>query len=69
MPAVLVTGHASFVWGPTVDAAVETASILEEVARMAYHTAILNPATEQIAQALLHKHFRRKHGPGAYYGQ
>jgi L-ribulose-5-phosphate 4-epimerase len=69
MPAVLVAGHASFVWGPTVDAAVETASILEEVARMAYHTAILNPATEQIAQALLHKHFRRKHGPGAYYGQ
>lgn len=69
MSAVLVGGHASFVWGPTVDAAVETASVLEEVARMAFHTAMLNPATEQLAQALLHKHFSRKHGPSAYYGQ
>jgi len=69
MPAVLVPGHASFVWGATVEAAVETASILEEVARLAYHTAVLNPAAEPLAQALLHKHFRRKHGPSAYYGQ
>jgi L-ribulose-5-phosphate 4-epimerase len=69
MPAVLIPGHASFVWGKTVEDAVETASILEEVARMAYHTAVLNPATEPLAQALLHKHFRRKHGPSAYYGQ
>ncbi len=69
MPAVLVAGHASFVWGATIEAAVETASVLEEVARMAFHTAVLNPATEPLAQALLHKHFRRKHGPAAYYGQ
>ena len=69
MPAVLVAGHASFVWGPTVEAAVETASILEEVARMAYHTAVLNPAAEPISSALLHRHFRRKHGADAYYGQ
>lgn len=69
MPAVLVRGHASFVWGPTVDDALETASILEEVAKMAYHTAVLDPATEPVSAALLHKHFRRKHGPSAYYGQ
>jgi len=69
MPAVLVPGHASFVWGATVEGAVETAFILEEVARMAYHTAVLNPASEPLAQALLHKHFSRKHGPAAYYGQ
>lgn len=69
MPAVLVPGHASFVWGPTIEVALETASILEEVARMAFHTAVLNPATESLAQTLLHKHFSRKHGPKAYYGQ
>ena len=69
MDAVLVASHASFVWGATVEEAVETASVLEEVARMAFHTAVLNPATEPIAMALLHKHFRRKHGPAAYYGQ
>lgn len=69
MPAVLVPGHASFVWGPTVEAAVETAAVLEEVARLAFHTAVLNPASEPISMALLHKHYGRKHGPGAYYGQ
>ena len=69
MPAVLVAGHASFVWSATIEGAVETASILEEVARMAYHTAVLNPATEPLAQALLHKHYQRKHGKSAYYGQ
>ena len=69
MPAVLVPGHASFCWGPTVESAVETASILEEEARMAFHTAVLNPASEPLSMALLHKHFRRKHGPAAYYGQ
>lgn len=69
MPAVLVANHASFVWGATVEEAVETASILEEVARMAFHTAVLNPATEPLPMALLHKHHRRKHGPAAYYGQ
>lgn len=69
MSAVLVAGHASFVWGPTVEAAVEAASILEEVARMAFHTATLAPTAGPLPQALLHKHFRRKHGPRAYYGQ
>jgi L-ribulose-5-phosphate 4-epimerase len=69
MPAVLVAGHASFVWGSTVEEAVETASILEEVARMAFHTAVLSPGTEQLSSALLRKHFQRKHGTAAYYGQ
>jgi L-ribulose-5-phosphate 4-epimerase len=69
MPAVLVASHASFVWGASVEEAVETASILEEVARMALHTAVLNPAAERLPMALLHKHYWRKHGVDAYYGQ
>jgi L-ribulose-5-phosphate 4-epimerase len=69
MPAVLVAGHASFCWGPTVAAAVETADILEEVARMAYGTLTLNAAAAPLPTALLDKHFLRKHGPAAYYGQ
>jgi len=69
MRAVLVAGHASFCWGPSVGEAVETASILEEVAMMAYHTVTLNAAAGPIPAALLDKHFFRKHGPDAYYGQ
>jgi L-ribulose-5-phosphate 4-epimerase len=69
MPAVLVASHASFVWGPTVQHAVETADILEEVARMAYHALTLDPGGEQIGDALLDKHFLRKHGAAATYGQ
>ena len=49
--------------------AVETASLLEEVARMAYHTVVLNAAAEPIPTSLLDKHFFRKHGEQAYYGQ
>jgi L-ribulose-5-phosphate 4-epimerase len=69
MPAVLVSGHASFCWGATVGAAVETASVLEEVAEMAYHTIVLNAEAAEISAALQDKHFLRKHGKGAYYGQ
>ena len=69
MPAVLVAGHASFCWGTTVAHAVETAAILEDVARMAYDTVTLNAAADPISPALLDKHFFRKHGPDAYYGQ
>lgn len=69
MPAVLVAGHASFCWGPSVGAALETASILEEVAEMAYHTIVLNAEAAEISAALLDRHFLRKHGAGAYYGQ
>ena len=69
MPAVLVAGHASFCWGRDVAAAVETASLLEEVARMAYHTVVLNATAEPIPDSLRDKHFFRKHGTAAYYGQ
>jgi L-ribulose-5-phosphate 4-epimerase len=69
VPAVLVASHASFVWGPSVSAAVETADILEEVARMAYHVLTLDPGAEQISRTLLDRHFLRKHGAKATYGQ
>jgi L-ribulose-5-phosphate 4-epimerase len=69
MPAVLVAGHASFCWGVSVAAAVETADLLEEVARMAYGTLTLNANADALPAALLEKHFLRKHGAAAYYGQ
>lgn len=69
VPAALVAGHASFCWGASVGAAVETASVLEEIARLAYETVALNAAAEPIPAELLDKHFFRKHGPAAYYGQ
>jgi L-ribulose-5-phosphate 4-epimerase len=69
IPAVLVAGHAPFAWGTNAGKAVENAIVLEEVARMAIHTRILNPEAGPIDRALLDKHFLRKHGAGAYYGQ
>ena len=69
MPAVLVAGHASFCWGPTVGAALETATVLEDVARMAHDTVALSGTSTPIPDALRLKHFERKHGPDAYYGQ
>lgn len=69
MSAVLVAGHGPFTWGETALAAVENAIVLEEVARIAVLTAVLNPGVDPIPEALLGKHFLRKHGPGAYYGQ
>ena len=68
-PAVLVASHGPFTWGPDVAAAVRNAEILEFVARLATETLRLNPATPPMASALLDKHFLRKHGPQAYYGQ
>lgn len=69
MPAVLVANHASFCWGPDVAAATDNASYLEEVATMAHHTLTLDPKAKPVASALLDKHFLRKHGRDAYYGQ
>ena len=69
VPGVLVAGHGPFAWGPTTPKAVENAVVLEEVARMALHTRILNPEAAGIQQPLLDRHFLRKHGSGAYYGQ
>lgn len=68
-PAVLVASHGPFTWGPDVATAVQNAEILEFVARLASETLRLNPATPPMASALLDKHFLRKHGPQAYYGQ
>jgi len=69
MPAVLVHGHAPFVWGPSGAKAVETAFALEIIAEMALKTLQANPAAQPISRHLLDKHFKRKHGGGAYYGQ
>lgn len=68
-PGVLVANHAPFVWGKDVATAAESAFVLEEVARMALHTLALSPGQRPIAAHLLDKHFMRKHGAGAYYGQ
>lgn len=69
IPAVLVAGHGPFAWGPTTEKALENAFILEKVAMMAINTYRVNPDCQAIPQALLDKHFLRKHGPTAYYGQ
>lgn len=68
IPGVLVAQHGPFTWGRTVDEAVQHAIILEEVAKMAWHTLLLG-REEPVSKGLLNKHFRRKHGPDAYYGQ
>ena len=69
MPAVLVAGHGPFTWGKDAMSAVNTAVLLEVVARTAALTVSINPQAAPIPQALLDKHFLRKHGPDAYYGQ
>lgn len=69
VPGVLVASHAPFAWGSTPEKAVENAIVLEFTAQMALHTFALNPNVKPISQVLLDKHFLRKHGPGAYYGQ
>ena len=67
--AVLVHGHGPFCWGPSATKAVENALALEIIAEMAYKTLQLNPAAAPISRYLLQKHFLRKHGKDAYYGQ
>lgn len=69
VPAVLVNGHGPFSWGPNGAKAVENAFALEIVAEMARKALVLNPSQQPIPRHLLDKHFKRKHGPGAYYGQ
>jgi L-ribulose-5-phosphate 4-epimerase len=69
VPAVLVAGHGPFAWGASADKAVTHAGILEEVARMAGETLRINPETSALPGELIDKHFSRKHGPDAYYGQ
>ncbi|PKR85710.1 L-ribulose-5-phosphate 4-epimerase [Heyndrickxia camelliae] len=69
MPGVLVYGHAPFCWGKDANEAVHNAVVLEEIAKIALHTLQLNPKIEPIDQFLLDKHYLRKHGTNAYYGQ
>jgi L-ribulose-5-phosphate 4-epimerase len=69
MPAVLVASHGPFVWGEDVAAAVENAVALEAVAGTALQTLLLSPGSEPVAEELLLRHFLRKHGAAAYYGQ
>lgn len=68
IPGVLVNSHGPFTWGKDCKKAVEHAVILEEVAMMAWHTMAMNPQVS-FQQALADKHYLRKHGAGAYYGQ
>lgn len=68
-PGVLVNRHAPFTWGKTVAKAVEVAVAVECIARLALMSLSLAPTLKTIEPALLAKHFKRKHGPGAYYGQ
>jgi L-ribulose-5-phosphate 4-epimerase len=69
VPAALVAGHGPFAWGPTVAKAVENAVALEAAAQMAFQTLMLNAHAADIDRALLDRHYLRKHGVGAYYGQ
>ena len=68
IPSVLVHSHGPFSWGKNPQKAVENAVVLEEVAMMAWHTLAMNPNAD-FQQELLDKHYFRKHGAGAYYGQ
>lgn len=68
-PAVLVAGHAPFCWGASPTDAAHTAAIVEEIAHMAYLTFTIKADVAGVSDALRDKHFFRKHGPGAYYGQ
>jgi L-ribulose-5-phosphate 4-epimerase len=69
IPAILVQNHGVFTWGKTPEKAVENAVTVEAVAQMALLTERLNPTAPTIAQELLDKHYFRKHGENAYYGQ
>lgn len=69
VPGVLVASHAPFAWGPTAAKSVQNAVALEAVADMALGTLALEPAMPAVEQYLLDKHYFRKHGAGAYYGQ
>jgi L-ribulose-5-phosphate 4-epimerase len=69
MPGALVAQHAPFAWGRDAAQAAYHAVVLERLARMFVHTCMVNPRAARVPEALLEKHFQRKHGPNAYYGQ
>ncbi len=66
---VLLGNHAPFTWGATGEKAVYNAAVLEEIARMAYLSCTINPSVSRLKDALINKHYERKHGKNAYYGQ
>ncbi len=66
---VLVGNHAPFTWGKNADKAVHNSAVLEEVARMALFALQINPSAPRLKDSLIRKHYERKHGAGAYYGQ
>ena len=66
---VLVACHGPFTWGKTPEKAVHNSVVLEELAKMALMTRVANPSIQQIKHTLMHKHYQRKHGKDAYYGQ
>ena len=68
-PAVLCAGHGPFTWGKDAAESVHNAVVLEELSKMAMWTLSINPDAEQLVQHVADKHFLRKHGPNAYYGQ
>ena len=69
MPMVLVAGHGPFTWGKNASQSIYHAAVLEEVCKMAILTLTLNPKAEALPDYITRKHWERKHGPGAYYGQ
>lgn len=69
VPMVIVAGHAPFTWGNDAAESIYHAVILEEIAKMAYLTRTLDPNCSQLKQTLVNKHYQRKHGKNAYYGQ
>jgi len=69
IPMVLVAGHGPFTWGSSAEKAVYNAAVLEEVARMAWMTLQINPQQDTLPAHIVNKHYLRKHGPSAYYGQ
>lgn len=69
VPMILVAGHGPFSWGESAEKAVYNAKILEELCRMALITEQLNPGAKCLKKTLIEKHYQRKHGKNAYYGQ
>jgi len=65
----LVSNHAPFTWGTTVEKAVYNSAVLEEIAKMAFISHTIDPNVARLNQALIKKHYQRKHGANAYYGQ
>ena len=66
---VLVGNHAPFTWGKSAAKAVYNSAVLEQIAKMAFLTELINKDAPRLKEALIRKHYQRKHGPDSYYGQ